>query len=45
MDTQGGAYVQGFAFQVPIWVAVVILIIVGFGLWKLAKVVWAAISN
>lgn len=45
MDTQGGGYVEGFAFQIPIWVAVVILIAVGFGLWKLAKIVWAAISN
>ena len=45
MDTQGGAYAEGFAFQVPIWLAVVILIGVGFGLWKLAKIVWAAISN
>lgn len=45
MDTHRGAYVEGFAFQVPIWLAVVILIAVGFGLWKLAKVVWAAISN
>ena len=45
MDTQGGAYIHDFAFQVPAWVAVVILVGVGFGLWKLAKVVWAAISD
>ena len=35
-----------YAIQVfPAWVAVVILIAVAFGLWKLAKIVWAAISN
>ena len=45
MDTQGGAYIHDFAIQVPIWVAVVILVGVGFGLWKLAKVVWAAMSD
>jgi len=40
------AYVHGFATQLfPTWLAVVILIALAFGLWKLAKIVWAAISN
>jgi hypothetical protein len=37
--------VQDFAIQIPTWLAVVILIAVGVGLWKLATIVWAAISN
>ena len=46
MATQGDEYVQDFAIQFfPTWLAVVILIAVGFGLWRLAKIVWAAISN
>jgi hypothetical protein len=36
------AYVYGSATQVgSIWVAVPILVAVIFGLWKLAKIVWA----
>jgi hypothetical protein len=45
MDTQGDAFVHDFAFQVPIWVAVVTLLAVGFGVWKLAKVLWAVMSD
>ena len=40
------AYAHGFATQfLPTWLAAVILIALVFGLWKLAKIVWAAISN
>lgn len=48
MATNGDefVYVQDFAIQVfPTWLGVVILIAVGFGLWKLAKIAWAAISS
>jgi hypothetical protein len=46
MPTQDHAYVHDFAIQLfPIWIAVPILIAVVFGLWKLAKIIWAAISN
>jgi len=46
MGAQGGAYVEGFAIQVgSIWVAIPILIAVVFSFWKLAKIVWAAISH
>lgn len=46
MATHGNEYVQDFAIQFfPTWVAVVILIAVVFGLWKLAKIVWASISK
>ena len=39
-------WVHDFAIQLfPTWVAVVILIAVAFGFWKLAKIVWTAISN
>ena len=39
-------HVEGFAIQVgSIWVAIPILIVVVFGLWKLAKIVGAAFSN
>jgi hypothetical protein len=46
MEPQGGAYVDGFAIQVgSIWVAIPILIAVVIGLWKIGKIIWAAISN
>jgi len=46
MGAQGGAYVDGFAIQVgSIWMDISILVVVVFGLWKLAKIVWAAFSN
>jgi len=46
MAPQGGAYVEDFAVQFPPdWLAVVILIALAFGLWKLVKIVWAALSN
>ena len=40
------AFIQDYAIQIsPVWAAVVILIAVAFGLWKLAKIIWTAISN
>jgi len=46
MDRQGDEFIQDFAVQLfPAWVAVVILIVVGFGLWKLAKIMRAARSR
>jgi len=37
-----GAFVDGYATQVgSIWVAIPILVVVVFGLWKLAKIVRA----
>jgi len=46
MEPQGGAYVGGFAIQIgSVWVAIPILVAVVFGLWKLGKIIWAAISN
>ena len=46
MEPQGGAYVEGFAIQVgSVWVAIPILVVVVFGLWKLGKIIWAAISH
>jgi hypothetical protein len=40
------AFVRGFAIQLfPTWLAVVILIAVAFGVWKLAKRVWVAIAS
>jgi hypothetical protein len=45
MEPQGGAYVEGFAIQVgSVWVAIPILVAVVFGLWKLGKIIWAAIA-
>ena len=41
----GEQYVHAYAIQVPVWVVVPILLVVGFGLWKLAKIVWVALSN
>jgi hypothetical protein len=41
-----GAYVDGFAIQlIPTWVGLLILAAVLFGAWKLAKVIWAALSH
>jgi hypothetical protein len=31
--------------SIPIWIAVPVLVIVLVGGWKLAKLLWAAISN
>ncbi len=33
------------AVFIPIWVAIPVLLVVLFGGWKLAKLLWAAISN
>lgn len=40
-----GSFVNGFAIQFPIWVALPILAVVLFAGWKLAKMIWAALSN
>ena len=45
MQDGGGAFVSGFAFQVPTWVVLIILSVVLFGAWKLGKMIWAALSN
>jgi hypothetical protein len=49
MQAEAGWYVQDFAFQVPIWVALPLLIVVlaamAFGGWKLVKLVLAALSS
>ena len=40
------AFVHGSATQVgSIWVAIPILVVVMLGLWKIAKIIWAALSN
>jgi len=46
LEPQGHAYVEDFATQIgSVWVAIPILVAVVFGLWKLAKIIRAAISN
>jgi hypothetical protein len=35
----------GFGFQFPVWAVLVLLLIVAFGAWKVAKIIWAALSN
>jgi hypothetical protein len=48
MATDGDefVFVQDFAIQVgSIWVAIHILIVIVFGLWKLMKIIWAAFSH
>ena len=37
--------VAGFGFQVPGWAVLVLLLIVAFGAWTVAKIIWAALSN
>ena len=37
--------VSGFGFQVPMWLGVLVLAAVLVGAWKLAKIIWAALSN
>jgi hypothetical protein len=32
-------------FEIPIWIVIPVLLIVLVGGWKLAKLLWAAISN
>jgi hypothetical protein len=40
------AFVHDSATQVgSIWVAIPILVVVVFGLWKIGKIIWAAFSN
>jgi hypothetical protein len=38
-------YVGHFAFQVPMWLGVLVLAAVLVGAWKLAKIIWAALSH
>ena len=46
MAPMGDGYVDGYAIQVlDIWVLVPILLVVGFGFWKLVKILWAAFLN
>jgi hypothetical protein len=46
VEPQGGAYVDGFAIQIgSVWVVIPILVAVVFGLWKLGRIIRAAISN
>ena len=46
MAIQEGAYIEHFAIQVgSIWLAIPLLAALVFGLWKLARIVWAALSN
>jgi Sec-independent protein translocase protein TatA len=42
---QDGGFVSGFAFQIPNWALLAIVIAVLFGAWKLGKLIWAALSN
>jgi Sec-independent protein translocase protein TatA len=39
-----GAFVNGFAIQIPTWLVLIVLAGVLFGAWKLAKAIWAALS-
>ena len=39
------AVITDFAIQIPWWVVVPVLIVALLGAWKLAKLLWAAISN
>ena len=40
-----GSFVSGFAFQVPNWAVLVLLAVVLYGAWKLARLIWSALSN
>jgi hypothetical protein len=42
---QDHAYVQAFAVQVPWWAAVLIILAIAVGIWKLARIFWAVISE
>ena len=37
--------IHDYALFLDIWVVVPVLIALGFGLWKLGKIVWAALSH
>jgi Sec-independent protein translocase protein TatA len=41
----GGAFVNGFAFQIPNWIVLIILAAVLLGAWKLGKLIWSALSH
>ncbi len=41
----GGAFVNGFAYQIPNWLVLAVLAGVLFGAWKLGKMILAALSN
>ena len=39
-------YIHDYAIQLgDIWMVIPILLAVGFGVWKLAKLLWAALSD
>ena len=40
-----GAFVHSFAIQVPAWAVLIILAVVLFGAWKLARMMWAPLTN
>ena len=35
-----GAFVNGFAVQIPTWLVLIVLAAVVFGAWKLAGMIW-----
>jgi len=37
--------VEDFAFQVPVWVVLPLLVLLGMGLWKLVKLVVLALRG
>ena len=38
-------YVDGFAFQVPIWIVLPVLALFGIGVWKLVKLLALALRG
>jgi hypothetical protein len=42
---QEQAYVHAFAVQVPWWAGVLILVAIALGVWKLAKILLALVSD
>ena len=42
---QEHAFVRDFVIQVPWWVGGLILVAIALGVWKLAKILWAVISD
>jgi hypothetical protein len=43
--TEERAFVEDFAFQIPIWIVLPILVAVALGVWKLVKFVMAAVHD
>jgi hypothetical protein len=42
---QDHAYVHSFAIQVPWWAGVLIILAIALGVWKLARILWAVVSD